>query len=56
MKLQDKEYYWIKYLDDSEWEIARYREQDNRLKCTDGSVVEVSHVFEMAINPIKRSL
>jgi hypothetical protein len=52
--LLDSMYYWVKQTKDSEWEIAKYRESDQRLRFTNSSYMLVKDICEIDYSPIKR--
>ncbi len=52
--LLENMYYWVRTTKDSEWEIAKYRESDKRLRFTNSSYMLVKDIYEIDSSPIKR--
>lgn len=51
-KLQDKSYYWVKWCNYSNWDIARYSKGDEIFSFIDYTYRPVSMIFDVNPNPV----
>jgi len=53
--LKNDKFYWIKLNDDSDWEVARYKEETNTMHLTDGSFQSVKSIVEIYQFPLNKN-